>query len=235
MDGIIYIFCYSSVDFMAAMDKGKSNAQIKTLEPINARTAIKFFGLSVFVYCLLAAVWPIIGGVYLRFYLTAGEFLCNSFRHGSVICFSRADDSTNNIQIVAFNRYLGDENPPTNDIRVNYSIHYMDYMSIAFFAALAAATPLPLRRRILSLVLGLILLHVLVVSKLAVIILNRCNGRWFSLLMSNLFWNSTTSFVIAIFIWVAVSFRRKDWPAILTAKKNPLKNKERGLSFSKRA
>ena len=83
----------------------------------------------------------------------------------------------------------------------------------------------------MGIVWGLILMHVFVVFKLAIMILNLFSSEPVSLLILNSFWKDvvvitnqvvvqhlTTGFIIAFFIWVLVSFRRQDWSKIVMQK-----------------
>jgi hypothetical protein len=213
---------------LAVMDRENSGARTKFSELISAGKAIKFFCLFVFVYFLLMAVWPVLGPVYSEFYRSAGEFLFGSFGRGNVVRFSKSDNIKYDICITVFNRQNLDENGEIQGSQFYHSIHYGDYMHIAFLTALIAATPLPLKRRGWALVWALILMHAFIALKLAIIIFSLFNialGKNTELADRNIVLaeHITTGFVIAFFIWVLVSFRSKDLVTILkriSTKKN---------------
>jgi len=216
------------VGLLAVMDREKSSARTKFLELISARKVIKFFCLFVLIYFLLMTVWPVVGPVYSKFYQAAGGFLFGSFGRGNVVRFSQSDNIKYDICITAFNRHNLDDNGEIQASQFYHSIHYGDYMHIAFLTALIAATPLPLKRRAWSLVWALILMHVFIALKLAIVIFSLFSialGKNAELANRNIVLaeHITTGFIIAFFIWVLVSFRSKDLVAIL--KKASLRKK----------
>jgi len=175
------------------------------------------------------AAWPVVGAAYSKFYRATGKSLFGSFGRGGIVRFSQSEDSRDDIQISAFNRYRTDENGNMHGAQLCHGIRYGDYMHTAFLAALIAATPLPWKRSAWALVWGLILMNVLVVFKLAIIILNLFSRKNVSLLILNPFWKDvvvttnqilvrhlTTGFIIAFFIWVLVTFRREDWGRLVS-------------------
>jgi hypothetical protein len=213
--GIIHIICFPFLGLMAVMDKGKSVVHTRAFVRINAGKIIKYFCLSVLVYCLLMTAWPMVGGVYSKLYCKVGKFLFGSFSQNTSISFSRINDHSNDIHIIASKPYYVNQNQRVNKVRFRYSIHYGDYMPSAFFAALVIAAPLPLKRKGRVFIFGLILLHVIAVFKISVIVLCLYNERQ-PLLVSGLFWDSTTGLVFALFIWILIVFRREDWGRLLS-------------------
>jgi hypothetical protein len=226
------------------MDREKSGSGTKSSGLISVKTAIKFFCLFVLVYGLLMAAWPAVGTVYSKFYRATGGFLFGSFGRGGIVYFSQSEDSKDDINIIALNRYRVDKNGKVIGMRLCHNIRYSDYMNMAFLTALIVATPLPLRRRGWALVWGLLLMHVLVVFKIAITILNLFSSEPLSLLILNPFWKGVvvtanqvvadtltsgfiTGFIIVFFIWILVSFRLEDWERfILTGGQGPAR---RGL------
>jgi hypothetical protein len=213
---------------MAVMDREKSSARTKLLGPISAKAAIKFLCLSVLVYGLLMAAWPVVGAVYSKFYRAMGEVLFGSFERGGVVQFSQSEDSKDVIYIIAFNQRRVDKNGNISVMRIYHNIRYGDYMYTAFLTALIAATPLSLRRRGWALVWGLLLMHVFVVLKIAIMILELFKSEPVSLLILSPLWAGvvdtvyrvitnplTISFIITFFVWVLVTFRRGDWEKIV--------------------
>jgi hypothetical protein len=78
---------------------------------------------------------------------------------------------------------------------------------------------------------GMILIHVFLVSKLAIWVLYGFNHEQISLFVLSPFWkqilsltvnvflqNLTFRLIVSFFIWILVTFRRKDWPGILMQK-----------------
>jgi hypothetical protein len=100
-------------------------------------------------------------------------------------------------------------------------------MYTAFLIALILATPIPLSRKAWALFLGMILIHVFIASQLALRLFHAFNNEPLSVFTLNPFYgrvlsmanqafavNATFGFVVCVFIWILVSFRRRDWAMI---------------------
>jgi hypothetical protein len=205
------------------MDSKKSSAQRKPSGLITAGTAVKSFCLFVLVYGLLMAAWPVVGVAYSGLCQTTGAFLSGSFGHEGIIRFSRSDNSTDYMVISALNPHRTNESGQMTGAEHYYNIRYGFYMHTAFLVALIAATPLPWGRRGLALIWGLILMHAIVALRIEIMTLDLLSNNLVSLLSLDSFWKDVVvtanlvvgeylpaGFVIAVFIWVLVSFRRCD-------------------------
>jgi len=193
---------------------------------ISVKATIKFFCLFVLVYGLMMVAWPAIGAIYSKFYRATGEFLFGSFGSRGIVRFYQSEKNRDDIYIVAFDKNRTQGNGKVNESQ-SHNIHYGDYMHISFLTALIMAVSLPLKRRIFALVWGWIFMHIFIIFKMVIIILCLFSGKRLSLLVLSPFWRDvvvttnqvavrdlTTSFVIAFFVWVLVSFRREDWQRI---------------------
>lgn len=173
------------------------------------------------------AAWPLTGAVYSKIYWETGKVVFDYFKHFGIVEFSRSADGSE-ICITANNRQHMDKRGNMSGGKSVHKIRYRDYMYIAFLAALITATPVPLGRRGWALLWGLLLMQVWAIIKLVIVILGLFSSEPVSILVLSQFCrnvvaaandvvvnNPTTSFIIAFFIWVLVTFRRQDWERIV--------------------
>ena len=221
------------------MGDTKSNINTTRIRIIQAKQVLRFFCLFIIIYGLLITPWPGLGAAYSKFYRTGVIFLfAESFGSSGVVHFRESGDVIYDLNICIYNRDRADTDGNVEAVLEYQSSHYAGYMPTVFIISLIAASPICLRRRGWALLWGLILIHVFIAFKLAVIILNHfVNNALISLFVLNLFWKKvlslaapvlansiSLSFVVSVFIWVLVSFRREDWGRILM-RGNDLSNK----------
>ncbi len=220
------------------MVKQESNAACaKPQSLISAGLAIRFFCLFVIIYGLLMVAWPVTRGVYSKIYRSTGEFLFSSFGREGVVYFSQPEESRDfvKINIISFSQNSPNESGNISGTQLLHNIRYGDYMNTAFLAALTLATPLPLKRRGGAIVWGLLVMHVFVVFKIAIMLLTLFSSEPFYLSILSPFWKKViiasfvifadhmntgflSGFVIAFFIWILVTFRRGDWSKIVSGR-----------------
>ena len=108
---------------------------------------------------------------------------------------------------------------------------YTDYLLVALFIALLAATPIGWKRRFWSFVVGLIFIHAYILFTLYVLLFYQFNfyqelavlqlsGFWqgiVNFLHPILLLNPGTGIFVALLIWLLVSFNRKDLARLSTA------------------
>lgn len=179
------------------------------------------------------AAWPATGVIYSKIYWATGKFLFDYFKHFGIAEFSRSADGSE-IYITAYNRQSMNNRGNMSEGKSVRKIRYGDYMYMAFLAALITATPVPFKRRGWGLVWGLFLMQATAVGKLAIAmiaLLGLLGSEEVSVVILSPFWSSvvvvsyyvfvnnpTTSFVIAFFIWILVTFRRSDWERFAAAR-----------------
>jgi hypothetical protein len=195
-----------------------------------ARRAGPFLCLFTVAYGLLMALWPVWGGAYARLYATGAAFLFESFGSRAIVAFSRPDDThRDEVKITFYDRQRVDAHArPVPLLRIAHDVRYGVYIYVAFLTALVLATPIPWRRRGWALFGGLILIHAFMAFRLLLLVVQLLNSNEVALLPLPWFWgkvlllsvqvftiNILPSFVVAIFIWILVSFRRANWPGIV--------------------
>jgi len=99
---------------------------------------------------------------------------------------------------------------------------YNGLLPMIILLSLIFASPVPWKRKLLAFLLGLVFLYLFIYYKLYLSIKFEClQNEWLNLPVSNSGWvrsahdifvaNIETTFIIPVFIWIAVTFRRRDW------------------------
>ncbi|MBN1511621.1 MAG: hypothetical protein JXB13_06375 [Phycisphaerae bacterium] len=186
-------------------------------------------GIFAVGYTLLMALWPVWGGVYSRFYRSAAAVLFASPGSRAIVHFHPSRDTGDEVKVTFCDQRRVDAlGRPVPLLRIAHDVRYGDYIYLAFLAALILATPIPPRRRAWALLWGLVLMHVFMAFRLGILILYLLNSEQVALLSLNGFWrqalllniqvftiNILPGFVVAIFIWALVCFRRGDWARLV--------------------
>jgi len=195
-----------------------------------SKALIGFVCRFVLIYGLLIAPWPYVTEAYAQFFRAGGNFLFGSFGSNGLVLFEahpRADRVIDT-SIELYNREQIGQSPAggTFVIQAIASSRYMGYLNTAFVIALILATPIPWRRRGWALLWGVILIHGFIAFTLAILIIysyyqpspvlppieiSPFLQGYVSLIYHEL--NSSLNFclIMAVFIWLLVSFRREDW------------------------
>jgi len=179
------------------------------------------------------APWPGLRSVYLEFYKAGAVLVFKSFESIGVVRLDQPTDVEYDMKIVFYDR---DQAGPDGKMVPVGFIHHNSrrtgYIYVAFLTGLILATPIPWRRKGWALFWGMILIHGFIIFNLAVWVLHGFNKESLSLLALNPFWqkallltvhmfirNLTFGFIVCVFIWILVSFRRRDWVKIVSKTK----------------
>ncbi|MCP4613153.1 MAG: hypothetical protein GY845_31060 [Planctomycetes bacterium] len=209
------------------MGNTKSSSDAACVKLITPKGIIRFFCLFLLAFGLLMAPWPRLGRAYTRFYSTGAAFLFGSVGAKGTVRFEPLSDSEYDLHVTLYNRaHIG---PDGNMIglKTRHNSRHAGYMYAAFLTALIIATPIPARRKVWALFLGFILIHGLVASKLGLRIFYTFNHEPLSMFTLDPFFrrvlsithqafavNVTFGFIVCVFIWILVSFPRRDWARI---------------------
>ena len=209
------------------MGNTKSSTDAACVKLITPKGIIRFFCLFLLVFGLLMAPWPRLGRAYTRFYSTGAAFLFGSFGSTGIVRFEPLSDGEYDINVTLYNRARASPDGNIVGIQTRHNSRLAGYIYVAFLTALILATPIPWRRKGWALFWGIILIHGLVASKLALRILHAFNNKPLSMFALNPFCkrvlsithqafavNVTFGFIVCVFIWILVSFRRRDWAKI---------------------
>lgn len=209
------------------MGNTKSSSDTSCVKLITPKGIIRFFCLFLLVFGLLMAPWPGLGRAYTRFYSIGAAFLFGSFGPKGTVRFEPLSDSEYELYVRLYNRAHTDSNGNMIGLKTLHNSRHAGYMYAAFLTALIMATPIPARRKVWALFLGFILIHGLVALKLGLRIFYTFNHQPLSMFSLNPFCrrvlsithqafavNVTFGFIVCVFIWILVSFRRRDWAMI---------------------
>lgn len=214
------------------MGNTKSSTDAACVELITPKGIIRFFCLFLLVFGLLMAPWPRLGRAYTRFYSTSAAFLFGSFGSKGIVRFEPLSDSEYDLNVSLYNRARPGPDGGIAGIQTRHNSRLAGYIYVAFLTALILATPIPWRRKGWALFWGIILIHGLVASRLALRILYAFNNKPLSMFALNPFCNRVLSithqafavnvtfgFIVCVFIWILVSFRRRDWVKIVSKRR----------------
>ncbi len=214
------------------MGDGKSSSDSACVKLISPTGVIRYVCLFLFVFGLLMAPWPGVGRAYTRFYSAAATFLFGSIRPTGAVTFEPLHNSEHDLHVTLYNRARLAPDGSVVAIQTRHSSRHAGYMYVAFLAALILATPIPLKRKTWALFLGIILIHGLIALQLALRILHAFHNRPLSMFVMSAFSkrvlsiahqafgvNVTFGFVVCVFIWILVSFRRRDWAKIISERR----------------
>ncbi|NOT29393.1 MAG: hypothetical protein HOP15_02965 [Planctomycetes bacterium] len=175
------------------------------------------------VYGLLVLAWPTLRPVYRQLYCALGNVLFSggegSARFRPLEAGPDGSLADLDIQIVLTKR----GHPPVT-ARMGNSSRLIGYMPMVSLIALVLATPLAWKRRRRALLLGLLLVTAFVGARMAIPIqrdFSRADAlqihhpgafaRWLLDITERAFLKAPASFfVVPIFIWILVTFRRQD-------------------------
>lgn len=190
------------------------------------KSMTSFFLRFALIYVVLLLPWPGVEEAYAHFFQTGGNLLFASFGSQGVVFFQpHVSTNRQGDTLISFTkRELLDEAGKAHAGRGFTDSRYAGYMKTIFLLALIFATPIPRKRW--SLFWGLILIHALIAFRVALLLLYFFNSyppvSFFEL---SPFWdeslslayqlfgpdNLNFSLIIAVLIWLIVSFRRAEW------------------------
>jgi hypothetical protein len=179
---------------------------------------LRSFALLVGTYILLIVPWPGVARAYLASVNAVGGRLLGDFgAEGGVVFRSHPTKPWTSVQTL----YKRSAKVSIAAER-NYDTR-QDYLATALVVALILATPLPRRRKAIALVLGLLLINAFVVWRIWIGLVDVFSENQLALIQLAPFWKETvrlavqifvgsieSSFIVPVFIWILVTFRRGD-------------------------
>lgn len=171
-------------------------------------------------YGLLVVIWPGVRGVYGTCYRAAANTVFRSFGSDGLVSFRPSPDQRGKLdtQIAIRNRRSPIEGTFSHDV------HLTGYLPAAILLALTLASPIPLPRKLRALLLGLILIHLFVVLRIAIVLVHFFNtdgpwrvvhlGPWATKALGTAFEFGVVSpvctFLVPGLLWFLLSFRLSD-------------------------
>jgi len=187
------------------------------------KQAIKSFVVFILIYGLAIIPWPGLDAVYSKFYRAGSTILSDALGTGDYVRFHPSNNIERDTKIVFFNS----DRQPFKAVAI--TSRASGYIYSAFIAALILATPVSWKRRGLALFWGMIGLHCFLALKMAILILYVFSHAQYSPMVCNPFWkkvlflaqqgffnNIVFCLIVSVFIWLGVSFRRKDLDTLLS-------------------
>ena len=192
---------------------------------LKTKRVVRFFCLLALFYGLLDAPWPGLQERYSAAYRAAGNYLFGSFGSDGVVRFQPRPSG----QVRVDTDVILARRDSNMGRAVTQTPRRLGYLPTAEVIALIVATPIPWARRCWALLWGLILVHAFIVLRMAITLLHHFEGDVpCSLYELSPFWSETLygayeiivrspdpSFLVPVFIWAVVSFRRNDWEALV--------------------
>jgi hypothetical protein len=198
-------------------------------EPDAVRRRVSFWPVARFasivcaVFLALLLIWPFVGDAYSRAFIGVAHTFYHSMGSSVQVVFERIDE-----------RDGRDISMQVRNLRVGMMVErhipsrYSGYLPTALLIALVVATPLSWRRRLISLLIGLIALHAYIAVVLLLTIVRMLSREGPAQLFElSAFWNTaleqlmhhtttspTLSMLVPVVIWVAATFRRGDMAAL---------------------
>jgi hypothetical protein len=175
----------------------------------------------VLLYGIMAAPWPTVQRAYSAAYAGVANAVFGSFGSDGVVRFQRPASSD---RPAALDLVINRRGAPQVG-RAPHDPILSGYLAAVEVIALILATPVSWARRFKSLLWGMLLIHAFVWLRLELTILFWFSGDsplalydpgpfWFKLLASAfelISVSPTSTFVVPIFIWILVSFRKSDF------------------------
>lgn len=191
---------------------------------IKARRLIFSFVAFIAVYLLLLLPQVNMNEIYAEQFCKLGNYLFADFPQGGYVRLTTQDDKGKNDISLFLSNASWVENGKLTGVSTNKASDRIGYLITAFFAALVIATPLKWKRKLLTLILGLVLVTAFVMLKLYVIILQAFTQvDWFGLFqepsaMENIqFWYenfaapASYGYSFAVIVWLALSMGTREW------------------------
>lgn len=201
---------------------------------MNKLTRFFLIFFVVYIGLVLLHMWTPVQQAHLRFFMAVEQSLFNVFNkhvHTRFIPFvpdpdiPQTEDFHFSIQIfdqLNWNQRYQTRIMPNYQLNQNYKV--ASIFQVLFFVALMAATPIPWRRRLIGLGIGIILIYVFIAMKFthligekAEFLQNRSWTLWqgVSDLIAPALRSHEALLIFILCIWMLVSFRRRDLQGLI--------------------
>ena len=191
--------------------------------------------ILIFVVSLagLILVYPVLRETYLDFLISAGNRYMSSPGKNVIITY-KVNEGNKDLDLAL---YIGNTEKMKKDIKSAYylitkaSTFYIAWIELALMMALILASPVPVIRKLIILVAGFIIIHVIVFLKLLIQVYYVCNhnpgleilmlspGKLkFTDLLLDQFVDTVQPTLILIFIiWILITFRMEDYRKLMAS------------------
>lgn len=186
------------------------------MQPRNA--ILRFLALFIVIYALLILPWPGLPDAYLATTNAVASRLLGSVGKDGLVAYERdPTDPWTSVQT------LYQRSARTSiAVRRGYDSR-QDYLATALLAALILATPIPGRRKVLALALGLFLINAFILWRMWIGLIDIFSEKPLALIHLSLLWKEAVrlavqifvgsieaTFIVPIFVWILVALRQAD-------------------------
>lgn len=191
---------------------------------ISERKIIQLVLIFVAVYTLLLLPHINANRVYAELVCKLGNYLYRDFPRGGYVKLSTQSDRGKNDIALFISRTDWIKGRKLTGVTADKASDRIGYLITAFYFALAIATPVSWKRKLVAMLLGLILMTAFVMLKLYIIILQAYTlVDWFGLYQEAAekeriqFWYShfaapaTYGYSFAVIVWLALSIGSRQW------------------------
>jgi len=201
---------------------------------LRSKTLLLFLVKAALIYGVLALPWSFYDETYGQFYRKAAASVFGKFRESGFVIFDKTKEpAMAHLNIGNYKQQLPNGSFNTKAIDINTRI--LGYLPTVLLISLVMASPVPWRRRLIALAIGLILTMGLIFFKQWITLLWLCEKTsWLELThfegtakkllaFANEF-ISESSFTVPYFvvgIWLLVTFRLDDLKSFRVQKQNP--------------
>lgn len=187
---------------------------------LSPRRIVYFFIRVVLIYGLFVLPWPGVRTAYAALYRAGGNLAFGALIPGGYVHFQPLpyQPGRPDTRIHYVNLRTGVEGARKGSSR------NPAFRQTVFLISLILATPLPWRRKLSTLWWGLILMHLAIFCKLFIIVLHDFSKVGITVWDSASLWSKALTQIntmavhdvvmltlVPVFIWMLVSFQRKDW------------------------
>ena len=184
-----------------------------------------FIGCFIVIYGVLITPWPGWNEIYGQYFRSLAGWVFGRDEGGLVVTFKahvmNHGFSTLGTQMILGNRYLIDSAGNGTVREVELDTRSIGWVPTALTIALIAASPIPWKRRIMALLIGLVLVHLFILFSLQVEIWDEYPALslatfspWFQRILDELDYTLLTqigaSFSVPVIIWALVTFCGRD-------------------------
>jgi len=191
-----------------------------------------FFARLLLLYILLVIPWPGLKPTYARCYSSVATLVFGSLVPGGAVRFTPMPEPMKGYDVRMDLVNLRTSATQTAMV----SSRDPAYFQTAFLVSLILATPLPWRRRLKSLVVGIVAVHAFMFLRVLLTILHGFARGRVGLLSPDPPWDTILSvlarvaladivslLMVPVLIWILITFRQADWERWAHADGNPLR------------
>jgi hypothetical protein len=179
-------------------------------------------------------VFPLVRETYVSFLVGSGNRFMSAPAKNTLVKFKENKESKD-LDVIL---YIGNTVRMKEDIKKAYylvtkiSTFYIAWIELALMISLILASPVPIIRKLIVLVSGFLLVHVIVFLKLLIQIYYICNHnpgldimvlspaklKWIDLLLDQFVDTVQPSLILVVILWMLITFRMNDYRKLMAAK-----------------